>query len=704
MSASANLQMSTGANLQNTQASLLVELLTEELPPKALRLLGDAFAEALVRDLRAEGLAAAGAAFTAFATPRRLAVLIRDVEARAADRTVIVKGPSVKAGLGADGSPSQPLQGFAKKQGVTVEQLERQSDGKQEVFIYRSVVRGATLDAVLADKVALALKKLPIPKMMRWGDTDHEFVRPVCGLVMLHGERIVAGSVLGQASGRSTRGHRFLGKSDLVIGNAASYEHVLETDGKVIASFGARAEIIRKQLGEATRGATIAADSALFDEVTALVEWPAIYEGTFDQAFLDVPQECLMLTMQANQKYFPLVDGQGKLMNRFLVVSNMAIDDSRNIVRGNERVLRARLSDARFFFDQDRKQTLSSRVEQLSNVVYHNKLGSQRARAGRIEHLAEVIAGLLKADTGTARRAAHLCKADLLTGMVGEFPELQGIMGRYYARHDGEPERVADAIEAHYRPRFAGDALPGHPTGDAVALADKLDTLVGIHGIGFAPTGDKDPFALRRAALGVLRILIEHSLPLDLPELLRFARDGFVGTVLHETVDNDVFVFMLDRLRSILRDRGYAPDEIEAVLDSMPARIDLVIPRLEAVREFRKLPQSASLAAANKRIANILKKSGFVDRIDPDLLVDAEEVELYDLLVNLEPDLEALVGELQYTEALRSLAGVRGRVDAFFDKVLVNADDAKLRSNRLGLLTRLNRLMNQVADISKLAT
>ncbi|MFN0299386.1 MAG: glycine--tRNA ligase subunit beta [Burkholderiales bacterium] len=696
--------MSASANLPHSQASLLVELLTEELPPRAVRLLGDAFAEALVKDLRADGLAAASAAFSAFATPRRLAVLIREVEGHAADRTVVVKGPSVKAGLGADGSASQALQGFAKKQGIAVEQLERQSDGKQEVFMHRSIVRGAKLDAVLADKVGLALKKLPIPKMMRWGDTDHEFVRPVCGLVMLHGERIVPGSVLGRASGRSTRGHRFLGKPDVQIANADTYEQILESDGKVIASFSARANKIRAELAQATRGATIAADDALFDEVTALVEWPAVYEGTFDKAFLDVPQECLMLTMKANQKYFPLVDGQGKLLNRFLLVSNMAIDDSRNIVRGNERVLRARLSDARFFFDQDRKQTLASRVEPLSKVVYHNKLGSQHERAGRIEHLAEVIAGLLKADTSTARRAAHLCKADLLTGMVGEFPELQGIMGRYYARHDGESERVADAIEAHYRPRFAGDALPDHPTGDAVALADKLDTLVGIHGIGFAPTGDKDPFALRRAALGALRILIEHSLPLDLPELLRFARDGFAGKALHETVDNDVFVFMLDRLRSILRDRGYAPDEIEAVLDAMPARIDLVIPRLEAVREFRKLPESGSLAAANKRIGNILKKSGFADLVDPDLLVDAEEVELYEHLERLEPEIKRFMDDQQYADALRWLASVRDRVDAFFDKVLVNADDPKLRNNRLGLLTRLNRLMNQVADISKLAT
>ena len=689
--------------MSNT-APLLVELLTEELPPKALRLLSDAFAEALVKDLRAAALAAPTGTFSVFATPRRLAVAIHDVQSTAPDRTVVAKGPSVKAGLGADGAPSQALQGFAKKQGVTVAELERQSDGKQEVFIHRSLVRGAHLDEVLADKVAAALKKLPIPKMMRWGATDHEFVRPVCGLVMLHGERIVPGSVLGQASGRSTRGHRFLGKPIVQLTKAGDYEQILETEGKVIASFTVRAKKIRAALAELTRGASIAADDALFDEVAALVEWPAVYEGTFDAAFLDVPQECLMLTMKANQKYFPLVDHQGRLQNRFLVVSNMAIADPRHIVRGNERVLRARLSDARFFFDQDRKQTLASHVEPLSSVVYHNKLGSQRARAGRIEHLAEVIAGLLKTDTTAARRAGHLCKADLLTGMVGEFPELQGIMGRYYALHDGEPALVANAIEAHYRPRFAGDALPNHATGDAVALADKLDTLIGIYGIGLAPTGDKDPFALRRAALGVLRILIEHALPLDLPELLRFARDGFAGTALRETVDGEVFLFMLDRLRSILRERGYAPDEIEAVVGQQPARIDLVMPRMDAVREFRELPEAGSLAAANKRIGNILKKSGYADSIDAKLLIDAEERALHIELERLEPVVEAQMRSQRYAEALRSLAGVRGAVDAFFEKVLVNAEDAKLRSNRLGLLTRLSRLMNRVADISQLAT
>jgi glycyl-tRNA synthetase beta chain len=685
------------------RAALLVELRTEELPPKALRALGEAFADALVKDLRADEFAAAAGAYTSFATPRRLAVLVQDVAAQAPDREVLAKGPSVKASLTADGAPSSALLGFAKKHGVPVEQLERLNDGKQEVFAYRSIAKGGKLDTNLELKVAAALQQLPIPKIMRWSDTEHEFVRPARGLVMLHGDRIVPGKVLGQPSGRTTLGHRFLGSGTVSIARADDYERALETEGHVIASFAKRAQMIRTQLAKAAGEAKLAADAALYDEVAALVESPAVYEGRFDAAFLAVPQECLMLTMQANQKYFPLVDARGRLINRFLVVSNMRIADASNIVRGNERVLRARLADAQFFYDQDRKQPLAAHVEPLANVVFHNKLGSQRDRVRRIEHLAEVIAGLLGADTAAARRAAHLCKADLLTGMVGEFPELQGTMGQYYARHDGEPAAVAEAIEAHYRPRFAGDALPGNAVGDCVALADKLDTLVGMYGIGLAPTGDKDPFGLRRAAAGVLRILTEHALPLDCQELLRFARDGYGATKLDANVTADLFAFMLDRLRTYLRDRGYASAEIEAVVAQDAQRVDLVIPRLEAVRAFRQLPEADSLAAANKRIANILKKSGSAEHVDATLLVEAEERALFEGLQRLEPSVEDQMRGAHYADALKALAGVRDRVDAFFDRVLVNAEDTKLRSNRLGLLTRLNRLMNRVADISKLA-
>lgn len=685
-------------------APLLVELLTEELPPKALRTLGYAFADALVADLREGGFAPADCAFTVYASPRRLGVLVRDVLTKAPDREVLVKGPSVKAGLGADGTPSQALLGFARKQGVPVERLERLSDGKQEVFAFRSLAAGAQLDAALAAKVEAALSKLPISKIMRWGDCDAEFVRPARGLVMLHGERVVPGTVLGLESGRRTRGHRFLGKGALELGRADDYERVLEHDGKVLANFELRGRAIRERLAATAGGATIAADDALFDEVTALVEWPAVYEGHFEKAFLEVPQECLMLTMRQNQKYFPLVDGQGRLSNRFLLVSNMQVARPHHIVHGNERVLRARLADAKFFYDQDRRRPLASRVEGLAAVVYHNKLGSQLARVERIERLARLIARSLGADEARAARAARLAKADLLTGMVGEFPELQGVMGQYYARHDGEPEEVARAIEAHYRPRFAGDALPEDRVGDAIALADKLDALAGIWSVGGAPTGDKDPFALRRAALGVVRILVEHRLPLDVRELLQDAAAGLAagGT---EPLTAELLAFVLDRLRSYLREQGYAPDEIEAVLTEAPGRLDLVLPRIDAVHAFRALPEAESLAAANKRVRNILRKAEF-EPGEPDAqrCTEAAERDLVAALAEVTGDVRSRAAAGDYTGSLRTLAKVRGQVDRFFDEVLVNAEDPATRTNRLRLLAKLEAALNQVADISKLAS
>jgi glycyl-tRNA synthetase beta chain len=684
-------------------APLLVELLTEELPPRALRTLGYAFADALVANLRAEGFAPAEGEFTVYASPRRLGVLVRDVAAKAPDREVLAKGPSIKAGLSADGTPTQALLGFAKKQGVPVDRLERVSDGKQEVFAFRSVAAGAHLDATLAAKVEAALKKLPIPKIMRWGDLDAEFVRPARGLVLLHGNRVVPGTVLGRASGRVTRGHRFLGKGELQLARADDYERALEHDGKVLANFELRGRAIRERLAAAAGGATIAADDALFDEVTALVEWPAVYEAHFEKAFLEVPQECLMLTMRQNQKYFPLVDGQGRLSNRFLLVSNMQVPRAHHIVHGNERVLRARLADAKFFYDQDRRRTLASRVEGLASVVYHNKLGSQLARVERIERLAALIARKLGADEARAARAARLAKADLLTGMVGEFPELQGVMGQHYARHDGEPEAVARAIEAHYRPRFAGDALPEDRVGDCVALADKLDTLAGIWSVGGAPTGDKDPFALRRAALGLARILVEHRLPLDVLELLQDAVAGLAagGT---GTSTAELHAFALDRLRSYLREQGYAPDEIESVLAESPGRLDLVVSRIEAVRTFRALPEAESLAAANKRVRNILRKAEF-ESGEPDVkrCTEAAEKELVVALAEITGDVRSRAAAGDYTGSLRALAKVRGQVDRFFDEVLVNVEDPATRTNRLRLLAKLEGALNQVADISKLA-
>lgn len=682
-------------------ASLLVELLTEELPPRALRTLGYAFADALVAGLRADGFAPRDGAFTVYATPRRLAVLVREVASRAPDRAVEVKGPSVKAGLSADGTPSQALVGFARKQGVAPDALHRSHDGKQDIFVHRTIVAGAALEAALAPKVEAALGRLPAPKLMRWGDSAAEFVRPVRGLTMLHGERVVPGTVLGVASGRTTRGHRFLGKGVLELARADDYERVLEHDGKVIANFELRAHAIRERLREAAGGASIAADDALYEEVTALVECPAVYEGHFDRAFLEVPQECLMLTMRQNQKYFPLVDGQGRLLNRFLIVSNMAIAHPHRIVKGNERVLRARLADAKFFYDQDRRRTLESRIDGLAQVVYHNRLGSQLERTGRIERLADAIARKLGADRAKVRRAARLAKADLLTGMVGEFPELQGVMGMHYARHDGEDEAVARAIEAHYRPRFAGDSLPDDAVGDCVALADKLDSLAGIWSVGGAPTGDKDPYALRRAALGVVRILAEHRLPLDLVELLE---DAAAACGAAAACAREVHEFALERLRSYLREKGFAADEIESVLAGSPGRIDLVLPRIEAVRVFRGMAEADSLAAANKRIRNILRRAEFAPgQIEPARFTEPAERALHTALERVRTEVEAKARAGDYTDSLRLLARLRPEVDRFFEDVLVNAEDLELRTNRLRLLAELERTLNRVADLSRLA-
>jgi glycyl-tRNA synthetase beta chain len=686
------------------RATLLVELHTEELPARGLRNLGELFAGGIRDALAKLGFLGPDSVARAFATPRRLAVTLTGVAAMQPEQKIERKGPAVASGL-KDGAPTPALVGFAKSCGVAVEALERATDGKAEHFVFRSVRAGVPLADQLAGIVEAVVKSLPAPKLMRWGASDVQFIRPLQGLVMMHGAAVVPGTVLELRAGDTTAGHRFLGEAVVTFPNADAYEATLRDRGRVMADFAERASTIERDLRGAAGDARLA-DAGLIEEVAALVEWPAIFTGRFEKAFLEVPQECLMLTMKANQKYFPLLDGAGKLLDRFLLVSNMPIDDPSNIVHGNERVLRARLSDAKFFFDQDRKRRLADLVEPLGTVVFHNKLGSQLARARRIEHLAEKIASLIGAETTAAKRAGHLCKADLMSGMVGEFPELQGIMGMYYARHDGELPVVADAIEAHYRPRFAGDALPAHPVGDAVALADKLDTLVGIYGIGLGPTGDKDPFGLRRAALGVLRILVEHGHAADLRRVIEMARDGYVDAKLSPTVVEDLLGFMLDRLRSYLRDRDHAVDEIEAVVGQSPTRIDLVPPRLEAVREFRKLPESASLAAANKRIGNILKKAppaDLAETFDPNGLVEPEERALAAGVAELEPQVDAALAAGRFADALRTLAGVRDRVDAFFDKVLVNAEDPTLRRNRLALLARLSRLMNRVADISRLS-
>ncbi|HJW25349.1 MAG TPA: glycine--tRNA ligase subunit beta [Rhodocyclaceae bacterium] len=690
-------------------ATLLVELLTEELPPKALSRLGEVFSAQIHAGLSDRNLVAAEGGYQWFATPRRLAIQVPNVLGVAPDATAFEKIMPVSVALDAAGNPTPALLKKLDAKGIPASELpkfEKRMDGKSETFFYQATVKGAALDDVLAGIVADALKKLPIPKVMRWGDKDVQFVRPVHGLVMLHGKRPVAGEVLGLSSGKTTRGHRFLGEKEIDIVSADGYADTLKSRGKVIADFAERRESIREQLDAKARelSATINRAEGLLDEVTALVEWPVVYVGEFEAEYLEVPQECLILTMQQNQKYFPLLDAQGKLINKFLIVSNMQVADPIHIVSGNARVVRPRLSDARFFFNQDRKATLASRLEKLGSVVYHNKLGSQLQRVERLEALAGRIAHRLGAHADLAARAAKLAKADLVTDMVGEFPELQGIMGRYYALHDGEDKQVADAVQSHYQPRFAGDALPVGNVACAASLADKLDSLVGFFGIGQIPTGDKDPFGLRRAALGVLRILMETPLPLDLGELIADAAAGFPAGTLTQPVADPLHDFMLDRLRGLLRDAGHAQDAVEAVLAQRPTRIDRVPAKLAAVREFLRLPEALALAAANKRIGNILKKAeGDIPTPDVALLKEDAEKALFEKVVHITPVVKSHVASEGYTEALRELATVREAVDTFFDKVMVNVDEPLLRGNRLGLLTALFEQLNAVADISRLA-
>jgi len=688
------------------EATLLVELLTEELPPKSLPRLGKTFAELLAADLGSDGFLQGDSETRWYATPRRLAVSVTKVRETAPDREVLIKGPAVRSALDEEGKPTKALLGFSNKRGVPVDRLERINDGKQDVFAHRDMVRGNQLGPTLDIKVAAALERLPVAKMMRWGGGDAQFVRPVHGLVMLHGTRVVPGTVLGLESGRATRGHRFLGAATIELANADDYERRLLEDGRVVADFAARrAEIAGMLQAEAAReGAVLAEHAGLLNEVTGLVELPTVYLGRFDPAFLDVPQACLILTMQQNQKYFPLFDAAGKLLPKFLIVSNMRVDDARHIIGGNERVVRPRLEDARFFYDQDRKTRLETRVPQLAKVVYHNKLGSQLERVERIQLLAGSIARALDADATAAERAAWLAKADLLTGMVGEFPELQGVMGRLYALNDGEPVEVADAIEAHYLPRFAGDRLPDDRVACAVALADKLDAIAGLFSIGQQPTGDKDPFGLRRAALGIVRILVERMLPLSLLDLVRdaFASDAFKRKAV---VEMQAFIF--DRLAGYLKDLGYTTLQVDAVLSLQPAQLHLVPKQLEAVRAFQDLPEAESLAAANKRVSNLLRQAeargeSFADAVLAELREPAEQA-LHRAIQSTAATANPLYERGDYAGYLKAFAVLKEPVDTFFDKVMVMVEDDKLRQGRLALLADLREAMNRVADISRLA-
>jgi glycyl-tRNA synthetase beta chain len=678
--------------------TLLIELLTEELPPKSLPLLGKVFADEVANGLVRCQLKPRVPDWKSFATPRRLAVIVPDVIAAGEDRSSEISGPSIKA-------PPEAVAGFAKKQGVEVGELGQQETPKGKVYVARVVLKGASLDAVLPEIVAQAAKKLPAPKLMRWGDGAVQFARPVHGLIMLHGSRLLPGAVLGVESSNRTLGHRFLAGGEIAVKSAADYERALREKGKVIVDFGERRAEIAKQLEKAAARARLVASDALLDEITALVEAPAVYVGEFDAGFLEVPEECLTLSMQQHQKYVPLRDGTtGKLLPRFLFVSNIEAKEPREIIRGNERVLRARLSDARFFYDQDRKTRLEARVPRLEKVVYHNKLGSQLQRVERIGKLAGSIARELKADAAAAERAAWLSKADLLTEMVGEFPELQGVMGRYYALADGESMVVAHAIEQHYRPRFAGDILPDDAVACALALADKLVSLVGLFGVGDAPTGEKDPFGLRRAALGLIRILIEKSLSLHLSAAVGAAFETMQGP---RRADKDVVEFIYERLAGYLKDLGFSTLQVESVLLKKPEHLHLVPQQLEAVKAFQSLPESESLATANKRVANILRqatsKGETINTVDPGKLRESAERELFDALKSTSERARSLYTRGDFTGYLKSFSVLKSPVDAFFDSVMVMAEDPALRQNRLALLADLREQMNRVADIAKLA-
>ena len=705
--------------------NLLVELFVEELPPKALKKLGEAFAGQLAQQLQTLGLASAESVVTPYASPRRLGAHVTHVADKAADKAVQQKLMPVSVGLDASGAATPAL--VKKLQGLgadisdlakTVASLRRAIDGKAEALFYDSQVSGVTLATGLQQALDVALAQLPIPKVMSYqlhtdcdmpGWSSVNFVRPAHGLVAIHGSNLVPVKALGLTAGHLTHGHRFEAAVDpVVLTHADSYAATLAKDGAVIASFAERrAEIVRQLAAAAAQiggGCQSIEDEALLDEVTALVERPHVLICEFETQFLDVPQECLILTMKANQKYFPLLDATGRLTHQFLVVSNINPADASAVIGGNERVVRPRLADAKFFFDQDRKRSLESRVAGLDKVVYHNKLGTQGERMARVCLIAYTL-GMQLEGTALAERAelaARLAKTDLLTDMVGEFPELQGIMGGYYARHEGLCDGVAIAIEDHYKPRFAGDSLPRNAVGVVVALADKLETLVGMFGIGNLPTGDKDPFALRRHALGVIRMLIEKDLPLDLSAMVAAATPAFGDKIVDATAALTDFVF--DRLAGSLREQGFSALEVDAVQALRPQRLGDIPRRLTAVRAFAALPEAPALAAANKRISNILKKADAVAAsVRPELLVEPAEAALFAAMGGVLPAAQGQLDAMDYTAALQTLAALRAPVDAFFEGVMVNAEAPELRANRLGLLKTLHTAMNQVADLARLA-
>ncbi|OSN05400.1 glycine--tRNA ligase subunit beta [Lonsdalea iberica] len=687
-----------------TDKTFLVEIGTEELPPKALRQLAQAFAANFSAELDAAGLAYQ--AVNWFAAPRRLALKVTALSASQPDREVEKRGPAISQAFDASGQPTKAAEGWARGCGITVDQAERLTTDKGEWLLFRAQVKGQAAQTLLPGMVSVALGKLPIPKLMRWGDSDVQFVRPVHTVTMLLGDELIPGTVLGIDSARTLRGHRFMGEAEFTIDNADQYPEILLERGKVVADYEARKAMIKRDAEQAAQkiGGKADLSESLLEEVASLVEWPVVLTATFEEKFLAVPAEALVYTMKGDQKYFPVYDEAGKLLPHFIFVANIESKDPQQIIAGNEKVVRPRLADAEFFFNTDRKKRLEDHLPRLETVLFQQQLGSLRDKTDRIQALAGWVAGQIGADVNHATRAGLLSKCDLMTNMVFEFTDTQGVMGMHYARHDGEDEDVAVALNEQYQPRFAGDDLPSSPVACALAIADKMDTLAGIFGIGQHPKGDKDPFALRRAALGALRIIVEKQLPLDLQTLTEEAVRLYGDKLTNANVVDDVIEFMLGRFRAWYQEEGHTVDTIQAVLARRPTRPADFDARVKAVSHFRTLEQAVALAAANKRVSNILAKSteSLNDSVQASLLQEKEEIQLATYVTALNSKLDPWFAEGRYQEALVELAQLREPVDSFFNKVMVNAEEQEVRINRLTLLNELRNLFLKVADISVL--
>jgi glycyl-tRNA synthetase beta chain len=687
-----------------TQQTFLVEIGTEELPPKALRSLAEAFAANFTAELDNAGLEHGEVKW--FAAPRRLALKVAKLSAAQADREVEKRGPAIAQAFDANGNPSKAAEGWARGCGITVDQAERLVTDKGEWLLYRAHVKGQSAQQLLAGMVSTALSRLPIPKLMRWGDKETQFVRPVHTVTMLLGAELIPGTVLGIDSARTLRGHRFMGEPEFTIDNADQYPQILQERGKVVADYETRKALIKRdaELAAQKIGGKADLSESLLEEVASLVEWPVVLTAKFEEKFLAVPAEALVYTMKGDQKYFPVYDAAGKLLPNFIFVANIESKDPQQIISGNEKVVRPRLADAEFFFNTDRKQRLEDNLPRLETVLFQQQLGTLRDKTDRIQAMAGWIAGQIGADVSHATRAGLLSKCDLMTNMVFEFTDTQGVMGMHYARHDGEAEDVAVALNEQYQPRFAGDDLPQSLVACSLAIADKMDTLAGIFGIGQHPKGDKDPFALRRAALGVLRIIVEKNLPLDLQTLTEEAVRLYGSKLTNAKVVDDVVDFMLGRFRAWYQEEGHAVDTIQAVLARRPTKPADFDARVKAVTHFRTLEEAAALAAANKRVSNILAKSSdtLLDQVHASVLKEPAELKLATHLVVLRDKLQPFFAEGRYQEALVELAALRETVDAFFDGVMVMAEDEAVRVNRLTLLSKLRELFLQVADISVL--